>query len=162
MKSYYLDIQLLGEYWNCFPDRKRIYHHTICSTLLYGLREAIAMFIEEGGLENAWEKHAKAAKRLYGALESRGFEMFIDDLKNRVPSVTSVKVPKGIDSAKVLGHIMQKYNIEIGGGLGPTNGKIFRIGLMGHNATEGYVDRTVNVLIEAIDSQRTQKASAKM
>lgn len=162
MKSYYLDIQLLGEYWNCFPGRKRIYHHTICSTLLYGLREAIAMFVEEGGLENAWEKHGKAAKRLCDALESRGFEMFIGDPENRVPSVTSVKVPQGIDSAEVTGRIMQKYNIEIGGGLGPTFGQIFRLGLMGHNATEGYVDRTVNVLIEAIDIQRTQKASAKM
>lgn len=154
VKSYNFDIQLLGEYWDCFPNRKRIYHHTICSTLLYGLRESIAIFFEQGGLEAAWDKHGKVSKRLYSALETRGFELFIDDPKNRVPSVTSVKVPSGVDPLKVLGFAMQKYKFEIGGGLGPTAGQIFRIGLMGNNATPELVDRAVEILQEAVNHSR--------
>lgn len=162
MKSYNFDIQLLGEYWNCFPNRKRIYHHTICSTLLYGLREAIALFIEQGGLEASWYKHVKVSKRLYNALETRGFVMFIDNWKERVPSVTSVKVPTGVDPVKVVSFAMQKYKFEIGGGLGPTFGQIFRIGLMGNNATQELVDKTMKIFIEAIELSKDQKVLSKM
>lgn len=161
VKSYYLDIQLLGEYWNCFAGRKRIYHHTICSTLLYGLREAIALFIEQGGLEISWYKHMKSSGVLYSALKRRGFEMFIEQAKDRVPSVTSIKVPSGIDSVKVLSYAMQKYKLEIGGGLGPTFGQIFRIGLMGNSATQEMVDKTVKVLVEAVEASK-EKFTAKL
>lgn len=162
MKSFNFDIQLVGEYWNCFPDRKRIYHHTICSTLLYGLREAIAIFIEQGGLEISWNQHAKVSKRFHDALEKRGFELFLTDTKHRVPSVTSVKVPSGVDPVKVLSFAMQKYKFEFGGGLGPTAGKIFRIGLMGSNATQELVDRSVKILEEAVNASKDPKVSSKL
>lgn len=162
VKSYNFDIQLLGEYWNCFPNCKRIYHHTICSTLLYGLREAIALFIEQGGLELSWQKHAKMSKRLYDGLESRGFKMFIDDVRNRVPSVTSVYVPESVDAVKVVSYAMQKYKFEIAGGLGPTFGKIFRIGLMGNNATEALVEKTISILMEAIEATRDENVKGKL
>lgn len=157
-------MQLLGEYWNCFPDRKRIYHHTISSTLLYGLREAIAIFIEQGGLENSWNKHANVTKRLHDALGKRGFELFIIDPKDRCPSVTSVKVPpgKGVDPVKVLAYAMQKYKFEFGGGLGPTVGKIFRIGMMGGNATPELADKTVKILVEAVNASKDPKVSSKL
>lgn len=162
MKSFNFDIQLLGEYWNCFPNRKRIYHHTICSTLLYGLREAIALFIEQGGLELSWYRHAKVSKRLHSALETRGFQLFIVDPKHRVPSVTSVKVPSGVDPIKVLSYAMQKYKFEFGGGLGPTVGKIFRIGLMGNNATQELADKSVKIIDEAVKASKIPNVASKL
>lgn len=127
--------------------------------MLYGLREAIALFIENGGLEASWQKHAKMSRRLCNGLGSRGFNMFIVDPRNRVPSVTSVCVPEGVDSVKVISFAMQKYKFEIAGGLGPTFGKIFRIGLMGNNATETLVDKTIDILMEGI---KATKIMAKM
>lgn len=163
MKSYNFDIQLLGEYWNCWgKDVKRIYHHTICATLLYGLREAIAIFIEQGGLEVSWTKHSKVADRLYNSLESYGFKMFLSNPKHRVPSVTSVIVPNGVDALKVTSYAMQKYKFEVGGGLGPTFGKIFRIGLMGGNATDELVDKTVKIIVEGITAARTGNVTSKI
>lgn len=121
------------------------------------------MFVEQGGLEVSWRKHATIAGKLYKALESHGFQMFIDDSKQRVPSVTSVKVPKGVDAFKVSSYAMQKYKVEIGGGLGPTAGKIFRIGLMGNNATEELVNKTVRIVLEAIEeTTKNGKVSSKL
>lgn len=115
------------------------------------------MFIEQGGLEASWEKHTKVSNRLYKALETRGFEMFIARPRDRVPSVTSVKVPTGVDAFKALSFAMTKYKFEFGGGLGPTFGQIFRIGLMGNSATEELVDKTVSILIEAIEATKLSK-----
>lgn len=112
------------------------------------------MFVDQGGLEVSWNKHKNVAQKLYGNLESRGFRMFIDDPKQRVPSVTSVKVPNGVDAFKVSSYIMQKYKVEIGGGLGPTVGQIFRIGLMGANAINELVDRTVDMIVEAVEATK--------
>lgn len=162
MKSYNFDIQLLGEYWNCFPNRSRIYHHTICATLLYGFREAIALFIEQGGLQSSWYKHMKVSTRLYARLESSGFELFIENKKHRCPSVTSIKVPTGVDAAKVSAHVMKKYLIEVAGGLGPTAGKIFRVGLMGHNATQENADKLVKVLVDGIAATKDAKLVSKI
>ena len=126
MKSYNYDAVLLGEYWNCIPNRPRIYHHTVCSTLLYGLREAIALFLERGGLESSWENHSQVTRDFCNLLESNGLEMFIDDAMHRCPSVVSIKVPDNIDPHKAISHAMNNYYVEISGGLGPTAGKIFR------------------------------------
>lgn len=126
MKSYNYDAIQLGEYWNCFAGRPRIYHHTICSTLLYGLYEAIAIFIENGGLTESWEKHRNVTRKFYSMLEANGFQLFINEIENRCPSVTSIKVPDNIDTHKVINYAMNKYKVEIGGGLGVTVGKIFR------------------------------------
>jgi alanine-glyoxylate transaminase/serine-glyoxylate transaminase/serine-pyruvate transaminase len=127
VKSYNYDAVQLGEYWNCFAGRARIYHHTVCPTLLYGLREAISIFIESvGGLEASWKKHKSVTSNFYTMLEANGLELFIDGAENRCPSVTSIKVPATVDSLKVISYAMQKYRVEIGGGLGPTVGNIFR------------------------------------
>lgn len=82
--------------------------------------------------------------------------MFITDVRDRVPSVTSVCVPETVDTLKVTSYVMQKYNFEIAGGLGPTFGKIFRIGLMGNNATDALVDNTIKVLTEAIAATKVK------
>lgn len=126
VKSYNYDAIQLGEYWNCFENVSRIYHHTICSTLLYGLREAIAIFVEEGGLQSSWDKHARVARKFRDLLARNGLKLFIDNESQRCPSVTSIIVPDNIDPFKVTTFAMKNHKVEIGGGLGPTVGKIFR------------------------------------
>lgn len=125
VKSYNYDAILLGEYWHCF-NAPRIYHHTICATLLYGLREAIAVFLEQGGLEKSWETHANVARKFHDLLARNGLKLFIEDAKQRCPSVTSIFVPNNVDPLKVSAFAMENYKLEISGGLGPTAGKIFR------------------------------------
>lgn len=153
VKSYYFDILLLAEYWKCFNESKRIYHHTICSNLLYGLREAITIFIENGGLINSWKKHRQMSKVLYDKLEENGLKMFMENVESRVPSVTSVLIPQNINSLAVMNYAMTKYKLEIAGGLGTTAGKIFRIGLLG-DVSKGLVLKTVKILMEAITEAR--------
>ncbi|XP_055587586.1 alanine--glyoxylate aminotransferase [Uranotaenia lowii] len=147
VKVYYYDMGLVGDYWGCF-GRPRIYHHTISATLLYGLREAVAMACEEG-LPSMIARHQECARRLYRGLEAAGFELFADP-KDRIPTVTTIKVPSGIDWLKVAQHAMKTYLVEISGGLGPTAGQVFRIGLMGQNATTERVDRVLQVFSDSI------------
>ncbi|KAG5674233.1 hypothetical protein PVAND_004213 [Polypedilum vanderplanki] len=162
VKSYNYDAILLGEYWNCFPLRPRIYHHTICSSLLYGLREAIAIFIENGGLEASWEKHGKVTRKFHSILEKNGLQLFIENAENRCPSVTSIKVPDNIDTHKIISYAMNKYKVEIGNGVGMTLGKIFRIGLMGVNCKDELAERVANILIEAIRAIENEKVVSKI
>lgn len=162
VKVYTFDVQLLGEYWNCFANRPRIYHHTVSSTLLYGLREAIAIFIENGGLETSFKKHEKCAKMLHDGLTKIGLEMFIENSRYRTPTVNAIKVPKGIDWQKVTKYAMSQYNVEIAGGLGPTAGQIFRIGLMGGNATEELVNLVLKVLNDSINHAKSDNMLSKM
>lgn len=120
------------------------------------------MFIEQGGLEASFDKHAKASCRLYSKLEANGFKMFLPNQRQRVPSVTSVIVPNGVDPLKITTYAMKKYKFEVAGGLGPTMGKIFRIGLMGNNATDDLVDKTVDVIIEAIEATKDEDTKSKI
>jgi alanine-glyoxylate transaminase / serine-glyoxylate transaminase / serine-pyruvate transaminase len=154
VKSYNYDAIQLGEYWNCFYSRPRIYHHTISSTLLYGLREAIAILIDNGGLEASWQKHENVAKMFHNLVEKSGLSLFIESAKCRCPSVTSVKVPENVDPFKAVQFAMQNYNTEISGGLGPTVGKIFRIGLMGQHASEYHAQKIFKILREAVEVSR--------
>lgn len=162
VKIYTFDVQLLGEYWNCFADRSRIYHHTISSTLLYGLREAIAIFTENGGLEASFKKHEKCAKMLSDGIRKIGLEMFIENARYRTPTVNAIDVPKGLDWQKVTKYAMSQYNVEIAGGLGPTAGQIFRIGLMGGNATEELVKLVLKVLEDSINHAKSDNILSKM
>ncbi|KAG5669604.1 hypothetical protein PVAND_017489 [Polypedilum vanderplanki] len=148
VKSYNYDAVNLSKYWKS-GDEPRVYHHTVCSTLLYGLREAIAIFIENGGLEASWKNHQNVAKHFYTLLEKNGLELFITDPKNRVPSVTAVKVPENIDANEIIKHSMNEYNVEISGGMGQTKGKILRVGLMGINCKEIVAECVAKILIEA-------------
>ncbi|KAG5669605.1 hypothetical protein PVAND_017490 [Polypedilum vanderplanki] len=155
VKSYNLDAVNLGEYWNS-GNRPRIYHHTVCSTLLYGLREAIAIFIENGGLEASWKNHENVAKHFYTLLEKNGLELFITDPKNRVPSVTAIKVPENIDANEIIKHSMNEYNVEISGGIGPMLGVVLRVGLMGINCNEKVAECVAKILIEAIKKMKEE------
>ncbi|XP_050304295.1 alanine--glyoxylate aminotransferase [Anthonomus grandis grandis] len=154
IQSYYLDMTLLGQQWNCFSkDLSRVYHHTTCANLLYGLREGIAILVEEQ-LENTIKRHQTCAQRLYRGLEKLGLEFYVEEEHHRLPSVTTVNVPKDVDWKNVLAYAMKNYRMEISGGLGPTAGKVFRIGIMGYNATPENIDGTLQVLKEALEYSR--------
>lgn len=162
VRSFYFDILLLSKYWKCLPDDVRFYHHTISPTLLYGLREALTIFIEKGGLEAAWRRHESASHLLYKILESNGFRMLLAEMASRCPSVTSVIVPQNISPLIVINYAMEKHKLEIAGGLGETAGKIFRIGLLGDNATSALVEKTVKVLVEATNAARKSQQKSKL
>ncbi|KAI9589081.1 serine--pyruvate aminotransferase, mitochondrial [Glossina fuscipes] len=152
VKVYYFDILLIGQYWNCF-NMPIIYHHTISATLLYGLREALAQVCAEG-LKAFIHRHQQCSYRLQKGLKDLGLEMFVKNASERLPTITTIKVPFGIDWRKVIEYIMRKYSMEISGGLGPTVGNVFRIGLMGENATLERADLILNILREAIESSK--------
>lgn len=157
IKSYYFDALLVGQYWNCF-DMPRIYHHTISSTLLYGLREALAQFCALGR-KRVIHRHQECSHRLQCGVQDIGLEMFVPNANDRLPTVNTIKIPAGVDWHKVSEYAMRKYNLEISGGLGPTVEQVFRIGLMGENATFERVDLVLNIMHEAIQSEKLKEKS---
>ncbi|XP_049278987.1 alanine--glyoxylate aminotransferase [Anopheles funestus] len=163
VKVYYWDMFLVGDYWGCF-GRPRIYHHTISSTLLYGLRAAIAIACEES-IPSLISRHQDCAKRLYDGLLALGFELYAQE-RDRLATVTTIRVPTGVDWLQVSQHAMKTYLVEISGGLGPTAGQVFRIGLMGQNATSERVDRVLQVFRESIKAVKPdfvfRKSASKM
>ncbi len=130
VRSWYLDLTLLGKYWR---STNRAYHHTAPISLNYAMREALRM-VEEEGLGNRFCRHRQNHLALVAGVEAMGLEMFAKpDL--RAWTVNTVRVPEGIDDARVRGQLLETYGIEIVGGLGPLKGKIWRIGLMGSSST---------------------------
>lgn len=148
VKVYNFDVLLIGDYWNCF-GRPRLYHHTISSTLLYGLREALAIVCEQG-LEEVIRRHQECSVELQRGLERMGLAMYVPVVEHRMSTVNTVKVPAGVDWKKVAKYAMDKYLMEISGGLGPTAEQVFRVGLMGENATLEKVNRYLMVFREAL------------
>ena len=100
------DLSWLGEYWNCWPDKGRVYHHTGPVNAMYALREGLAVVAEEG-LENCWRRHRLCADHLHTGLAKLGLELFVSDPSSRLPTVTTIKVPDGIDWAAVAGYCMK-------------------------------------------------------
>ena len=126
--SFYLDAQLLDEYWS---DRK--YHHTSSSTLHYGILEALVL-IEEEGLQKRIERHLRNHRALVAGLEAMGLQMFVQP-PYRLPSLNTIRIPEGVDDAKLRGDLLHSFNLEIGGGLGSNAGKVWRVGLMGYSSS---------------------------
>ena len=128
VKNWYLDMSLLGNYWG----KERSYHHTAPINMNYGLYEALRL-VEEEGLEKRWERHHENAYLLVSELRRIGLEPYAPgDI--RLPSLITVAVPEGVDARRVTSALLNKYNIEIGNGLGELAGKVWRIGLMGFNS----------------------------
>ena len=138
-RSFYFDLHLLYEYW---VNRK--YHHTISAPLVYALQEALTA-VEEEGLERRWERHRANHERLVAALAGIGLEL-LPPSGERLWSLNAVKVPGGVDEAGVRKALLADEGIEIGAGLGPLAGKIWRVGLMGSGSTEENVTRLVSTL----------------
>jgi alanine-glyoxylate transaminase/serine-glyoxylate transaminase/serine-pyruvate transaminase len=139
--NWYMNAELLGKYWFGSP---RVYHHTAPMHLYYALREALRLVSEEG-LAERWARHWAVAERFWAGLAELGLEPHAP-LEHRLPSLTTVRVPEGVDAAAVSRRLLTEYNIEIAGGLGDLAGQVWRVGLMGFNARR----ETVAVLLQAL------------
>jgi alanine-glyoxylate transaminase/serine-glyoxylate transaminase/serine-pyruvate transaminase len=142
--GWYLDLGLLGRYWG----KDRAYHHTISSTMVYALREGLRL-VEEEGLEARWERHRINAEMLWDGLEAMGLTLHVP-ADRRIPSLTTVRVPEGVDEALVRGRLRDEYGIEIGAGLGPLKGQVWRIGLMGHGSQKANVILLLAALVDLL------------
>jgi alanine-glyoxylate transaminase/serine-glyoxylate transaminase/serine-pyruvate transaminase len=110
----------------------------------YGLYQALQLILEEG-MDNVYQRHLHFHHELVRGLEDLGLSMLVDPA-NRLPMLNAVKVPDGVDEAVVRSRLLKEYKIEIGAGLGPLAGRIWRIGLMGHTARQENVDRVLSAL----------------
>lgn len=142
--NWYLDADLLGKYWGS----ERVYHHTAPINLYYGLREALRLVAEEG-LANCWKRHQQNVEYLWHSLESIGLTMHVDRAF-RLPTLTTVRVPDGVDAKAVARSLLLDHNIEVGGGLGELAGKVWRVGLMGYNSHPENVETLVNALKQVL------------
>ena len=143
--SFYLDVDLIGKYWG---GEKRSYHHTAPINLLYGLYQALVLDMEEG-MDKVFARHLKVHELLVAGLERLGLE-FLVDKAFRLPMLNAVKIPQGVEDAAVRSALRSKHKIEIGAGLGPLAGKIWRIGVMGHTAREENVERLLGALKDVL------------
>ena len=125
--SWYLDLNLIDQYWG--PER--VHHHTSPVSMMFGLREALAMALEEG-LETRFERHASTAAALRAGLRALGLELPVP-ASDRLNQLTVIQVPEGIDDNAVRQQVLDDYSIEIGRGLGEFRGNKWRIGLMGES-----------------------------
>ena len=146
VQSWYLDFTLLDQYWS----EERVYHHTAPISMIYGLREALRIVAEEG-LEKRWARHRLASQSLVAGVEALGLGMWARE--HRCPSLNSVKIPNGADDTKVRKTLLNDFSIEIGGGLGTLKGKIWRVGLMGLNASEHTVVTFLSALERALNRE---------
>jgi len=128
VQSWFLDLNLVMGYWG--SGAKRAYHHTAPVNALYGLHEALVI-LENEGLENSWERHSYHHNALKSGLEALGLNFIVPE-SERLPQLNAVSIPEGVDDAAVRSTLLNDYNLEIGAGLGPMAGKVWRIGLMGH------------------------------
>lgn len=133
--SWYLDISLIEEYWG----EERSYHHTAPINMMYALHEGLVI-VEEEGLEDRYRRHERLGRRLQAELVDRGFELFASE-GHRLPQLTAARLPGDREEAPLRRALLEDHGIEVGGGLGPATGKIWRVGLMGSSCTEGNVDR---------------------
>jgi alanine-glyoxylate transaminase/serine-glyoxylate transaminase/serine-pyruvate transaminase len=138
--NWYLDMLLLGKYWGA----ERTYHHTAPINLYYALREALRLLAEEG-LANSWQRHQKNVEYLWEGLENLGLSMHVEQ-QYRLPTLTTVCIPAGVDGKAIARQLLNEHNIEIGGGLGELAGKVWRVGLMGFNSRKESVDQLLAAL----------------
>jgi alanine-glyoxylate transaminase/serine-glyoxylate transaminase/serine-pyruvate transaminase len=141
-QSWFMDLDLVAKYWS--GGAQRVYHHTAPVNALYGLHEALLMLQEEG-LENAWERHARNHGTLRDGLEALGLA-FCVPAGERIPQLNAVAIPSGMDDGPARKRMLDEFGLEIGAGLGPMAGKIWRIGLMGHSSNPRNVTYCLMVL----------------
>jgi len=152
-RSWYLDLGLLGGYVGEASHRQqRTYHHTAPTSMVASLDAALQAILAEG-LDNVYARHAEAGRIFTEGLAEMGLELFAAD-GHRLPELTTVKVPEGVDSAAVRRYLLDVHNIEIGGGVGRYAATVWRIGLMGHNARPDRALHLLAALADAIDHVR--------
>jgi alanine-glyoxylate transaminase/serine-glyoxylate transaminase/serine-pyruvate transaminase len=146
--SWYFDFLPTMTYWG----KERTYHHTPAIPLIYGLREALRIVLEEG-LEAGWERHHQNQQALIAGLEAMGLEMFVADPAERMPTVTGIHVPAGVEDVRVRRQLLDEFNIEIAGGIGALKGKLWRVGLMGFSSQKGHVLQFLSALEKTLLDQ---------
>jgi alanine-glyoxylate transaminase/serine-glyoxylate transaminase/serine-pyruvate transaminase len=145
-RSFYFDVQLLQDFW-----LNRKYHHTMSSALVYALDEALAI-VEEEGLDARWARHEQNHRALLDGLRPLELSLLPPE-GERLWTLNAVRVPSGIDEAAVRAVLLKEFNIEIGAGLGPLAGKIWRIGLMGHSSHPRLIVLLLGALEQALARQ---------
>lgn len=140
VRSWYLDMTMILKYWG--PDRA--YHHTAPISMIYALREALRVVLEEG-LEKRWERHLRVHDSLVRGLGKLGLSMLVEK-PYRAPMINTVVIPEGVNDLDVRRRLLGEYSLEIGGGLGVLKGKVWRIGIMGDSCTE----ENVGILLGAL------------
>jgi len=148
-QSWYLDLGLIGDY----VGAARKYHHTAPISMVVALHAGLGVLLEEG-LEASWDRHAAVGGRLQAGLEKLGFTLLARE-GHRLPQLTTARLPEGADEAALRRTMLERWGIEVGGGLGAFAGTAWRFGLMGHGARE----RSVTAVLGAI---REMQASGEM
>jgi len=143
--NWYLDMTMLEHYWG----DERTYHHTAPISMNYALRESLRLVYEEG-LEARYQRHRENSQMLWDGLEDLGLKLIVP-IERRLPSLTTVAIPDGVNDMEVRKRLLEDFNIEIAGGLGAFKGKAWRIGLM------GYSSRKENVVLLLSALQRLLK-----
>ena len=151
--SWYFDLALVRSYWS----QDRAYHHTAPIQNVYALHEALRLLHEEG-LEARWRRHALHARALWAGLEALGLALLVPERERLVP-LTAVRVPERIDELRERRILLERYSLEIGGGLGELKGRIWRIGLMGAGAKRANVELVLSALRAALAEQGWSAAS---
>jgi alanine-glyoxylate transaminase / serine-glyoxylate transaminase / serine-pyruvate transaminase len=140
VQSYYLDLQKLNRYWN----GDHAYHHTACSNVVYTMREALRIVLEEG-LETRWARHQLHGEAVRAGIKAMGLDILTEP-GYELPVLTAVRLREGIDELAIRNALLDEYNIEIGGGFGTLKGRLIRIGLMGYNSSRKNVDTVLSAL----------------
>jgi alanine-glyoxylate transaminase/serine-glyoxylate transaminase/serine-pyruvate transaminase len=147
VQSWYLDVTMLSQYWG----QERVYHHTAPINMTYGLYEALQVILEEG-LENCWARHARQHAALKAGLAAIGIG-YSAHQSHQLPMLNAVKIPDGVDDAAVRRGLLERFGIEIGGGLGAFKGRVWRIGLMGYGARANNVLLLLSALEQLLAEQ---------
>src|SRR5687767_8962062 len=150
IRSNYFDLAMIMDYWS----DKALNHHTEATSMLYAARECARIVLEEG-LEKAFARHARASRALVAGLSAMGLKLY-GDQAHKMPNVTGVYIPQGVDGETVRRALLEQHNIEIGTSFGPLRGRIWRIGTMGYNARADAVEQTLRAL-ETVLSQQKHK-----
>ena len=148
VQSWYFDLSSAMNYWG----KDRLYHHTPPISLIYALREAMRICVEEG-LEARWERHRVNQLALVEGLEGLGLKLFVENPKDRLVTVTAVNIPAGIDDVKFRNQLLDECNIEIAGGIGPTKGQIWRLGTMGWCSQRAFILQLLAAMDKALLDQ---------
>ncbi len=149
VRNWLLDFNLLMAYWG--GEGGRTYHHTAPINALYGLHESLVALFEEGQ-QAVLVRHARSHEALAAGIEAAGLKFLVEPA-HRLPQLNAVLVPEGVDEAAVRAYVLAKWGLEIGAGLGPLKGRIWRIGLMGASATAWHVRLCLTALCEALNAQ---------
>jgi len=148
--SNYFDLAMIMDYWS----EKGMNHHTEATSMLYAAREAARIFLAEAAHE-VFARHTLAGRALVTGVDALGLKVF-GDVAHKIPHITGVSIPEGVDGERVRGRMLQDFGVEIGSSFGPLKGKIWRIGTMGYNARKDAVLVTLAALEAALAAERVR------